>query len=127
MGHWGGRSDGHLPHCTDVDTAALLIHPCRYFNCSAPGAQACSVPASCCLDPWHNGSVVNALCAAGALRLGDAAASTVVYVGGCVAQLSAWLRSQAGVIAAGVAVLVLVEAIGVLMALKVLGNITARG
>uniref|UniRef100_A0A672USL0 Tetraspanin 10 n=1 Tax=Strigops habroptila TaxID=2489341 RepID=A0A672USL0_STRHB len=69
-----------------------------YFNCSAPGAQACSVPASCCLDPWQNGTVANALCAAGALRLGDVVAGTVVYVGGCVAQLSAWLRGQAGAI-----------------------------
>uniref|UniRef100_A0A672UP11 Tetraspanin 10 n=1 Tax=Strigops habroptila TaxID=2489341 RepID=A0A672UP11_STRHB len=76
-----------------------------YFNCSAPGAQACSVPASCCLDPWQNGTVANALCAAGALRLGDVVAGTVVYVGGCVAQLSAWLRGQAGAIAAGAAVL----------------------
>ncbi|XP_062472867.1 tetraspanin-10 [Pezoporus occidentalis] len=99
----------------------------QYFNCSAPGVQACSVPASCCLDPWQNGSVVNALCAAGALRLGDAAAGTVVYTGGCVAQLSAWLRGQAGAIGAGAAVLVLVEAVGVLMALKMLRDITARG
>ncbi|NWS36984.1 TSN10 protein, partial [Probosciger aterrimus] len=98
-----------------------------YFNCSAPGAQACSVPASCCLDPWQNGTVVNVLCATGALRLGDAAAGTVVYLGGCMAQLSTWLRTQAGAIVAGAAVLVLVETIGVLMALKMLGDITARG
>ncbi|XP_009075216.1 PREDICTED: tetraspanin-10 [Acanthisitta chloris] len=25
-----------------------------YFNCSAPGVQACSVPSSCCLDPLEN-------------------------------------------------------------------------
>ncbi|NXD62068.1 TSN10 protein, partial [Eolophus roseicapillus] len=98
-----------------------------YFNCSAPGAQACSVPASCCLDPWQNGTVVNVLCATGALRLGDAAAGTVVYLGGCMAQLSAWLRAQAGAIVASAAVLVLVEAVGVLMALKMLGDIMARG
>ncbi|NXF47297.1 TSN10 protein, partial [Oceanites oceanicus] len=94
-----------------------------YFNCSAPGAQACSVPASCCLDPWQNGTVANAQCAFGALRLGDVAAGSVVHLGGCVAQLSAWFRSQAGGIVAGAAVLVLVEATGVLMALKVLGDI----
>ncbi|NXP55667.1 TSN10 protein, partial [Heliornis fulica] len=93
-----------------------------YFNCSAPGVQACSVPASCCLDPWQNGTVANAQCAFGVLRLGDAAASTVVHLGGCVAQLSAWLRGQAGGIVASAAVLVLVEAAGVLMALKMLGD-----
>ncbi|KAM6240617.1 tetraspanin-10 [Spheniscus humboldti] len=98
-----------------------------YFNCSAPGVQACSVPDSCCLDPWQNGTVANAQCAFGALRLGDVAASTVVHLGGCVAQLSAWLRGQVGGIVAGAAVLVLVEAAGVLMALKMLGDIAPVG
>ncbi|XP_025923343.1 tetraspanin-10 [Apteryx rowi] len=96
-----------------------------YFNCSAPGAQACSVPASCCLDPRQNGSVADAQCASGALRLGDAAAGSIVHLGGCVAQLGAWLRGQAGTIAAGAAVLVLVEVAGVLMALKMLRDIAA--
>ncbi|NWH68099.1 TSN10 protein, partial [Geococcyx californianus] len=95
-----------------------------YFNCSAPGVQACSVPASCCLDPWQNGTVTNTQCAFGALRLGDVAASGVVHLGGCVAQLSAWLRGQVGGILASAAVLVLIEATGVLMALKILGDIT---
>ncbi|NWX41107.1 TSN10 protein, partial [Steatornis caripensis] len=98
-----------------------------YFNCSAPGVQACSVPASCCLDPWQNGTVANAQCAFGALRLGDVAAGTVVHLGGCMAQLSAWLRDQAGGIAASAAVLVLVEAAGVLMALKVLRDVVPIG
>ncbi|XP_068770295.1 tetraspanin-10 [Struthio camelus] len=97
-----------------------------YFNCSAPGAQACSVPASCCLDPRHNGSAASAQCALGALRLGEAAARSVVHMGGCVAQLGAWLRGQAGAIAAGTAVLVLVEAAGALMALKMLRDIAPR-
>ncbi|NXJ85760.1 TSN10 protein, partial [Trogon melanurus] len=98
-----------------------------YFNCSAPGAQACSVPASCCLDPWQNGTVANTQCAFGVLRLGDMAAGAVVYLGGCVAQLGTWLRGQAGGIAAGAAALVLVEVVGVVMALKVLGDIGVRG
>ncbi|NWT76004.1 TSN10 protein, partial [Prunella himalayana] len=33
-----------------------------YFNCSAPGVQACGVPASCCREPLQNGSVPNAQC-----------------------------------------------------------------
>lgn len=110
-----------------VDPAALLACPRRYFNCSAPGVQACSVPASCCLDPWQNGTVTNAQCAFGVLRLGDMAAGAVVHLGGCMAQLSAWLRGQAGSIVAGAAVLVLVEAAGVLMALKVLRDIGPVG
>uniref|UniRef100_A0A8C8EDT5 Tetraspanin 10 n=1 Tax=Otus sunia TaxID=257818 RepID=A0A8C8EDT5_9STRI len=98
-----------------------------YFNCSAPGAQACSVPASCCLDPWQNGTVANAQCAVGVLRLGEVAAGAVVHLGGCVAQLSAWLRGQAGGVAAAAAVLVLVEAAGVVMALKMLRDIAPVG
>ncbi|CAM9685531.1 unnamed protein product [Bubo scandiacus] len=98
-----------------------------YFNCSALGVQACSVPASCCLDPWQNGTVANAQCAFGVLRLGDVAASAIVHLGGCVAQLSAWLRGQAGGVAAAATVLVLVEAAGVVMALKMLRDITPIG
>ncbi|KFO76331.1 Tetraspanin-10, partial [Cuculus canorus] len=94
-----------------------------YFNCSAPGVQACSVPASCCLDPWQNGTVTNTQCAFGVLRLEDVAAGGIVHLGGCVAQLSAWLHGQAGGIVTGAAVLVLVEAAGVLMALKILRDI----
>ncbi|NWS74469.1 TSN10 protein, partial [Crotophaga sulcirostris] len=94
-----------------------------YFNCSAPGVQACSVPASCCLDPWQNGTVTNTQCAFGVLRLGDLAASSIVHLGGCVAQLSTWLHGQAGGILAGATVLVLVEAAAALMALKILGDI----
>ncbi|XP_040386399.1 tetraspanin-10 [Cygnus olor] len=98
-----------------------------YFNCSAPGVQACSVPASCCLDPLQNGSVTNDQCALGVLRLGDMEAAGVVHLGGCVVQLGAWLRGQAGSIATGAAVLVLLEAAGLLMALKVLADIAPGG
>ncbi|NXK56903.1 TSN10 protein, partial [Chauna torquata] len=98
-----------------------------YFNCSAPGVQACSVPASCCLDPRQNGSVTNAQCAFGVLRLGDVAAASAVHLGGCVAQLGTWLRGQAGGIVTGAAVLVLLEATGLLMALKMLADIAPIG
>ncbi|NXH13002.1 TSN10 protein, partial [Bucco capensis] len=98
-----------------------------YFNCSAPGVQACSVPASCCLDPWQNGTLTNTQCGFGVLHLGDMVAGTFVHLGGCMAQLSTWLRGQAGGIMAGAAVLVLVEAVGVLMALKMLGDMAPVG
>ncbi|NWR82282.1 TSN10 protein, partial [Furnarius figulus] len=93
-----------------------------YFNCSAPGVQACGVPASCCQDPLQSGSVPNAQCGFGVLGLG-AAAGTVVHVEGCGAALGAWLRGQAGAIATGAAALVLVEVVGALMALRVLGDV----
>ncbi|KAM4890521.1 tetraspanin-10 [Sylvia borin] len=94
-----------------------------YFNCSAPGVQACGVPASCCQDPLENGSVPNAQCGFGVLGLGAAAAGAVVHTGGCGAALGAWLRGQAGAIAAGATALVLVEAVGALLALKVLRDV----
>ncbi|NXQ60180.1 TSN10 protein, partial [Anthoscopus minutus] len=94
-----------------------------YFNCSAPGAQACGVPASCCQDPLENGSVPNVQCGFGVLGLGAAVAGAVVHTGGCGAALGAWLRGQAGAIATGATALVLVEAVGGLMALRVLRDI----
>ncbi|NXF13079.1 TSN10 protein, partial [Smithornis capensis] len=96
-----------------------------YFNCSAPGVQACGVPASCCQDPLENGSVPNAQCGFGVLGLGAAAAGAVVHVGGCGAALGAWLRGQAGAIATAAATLVLLEAVGALLALRVLGDVVA--
>ncbi|KAF4797472.1 Tetraspanin-10 [Turdus rufiventris] len=96
-----------------------------YFNCSAPGVQACGVPASCCQDPLQNGSVPNIQCGFGVLGLGAAAAGAVVHTGGCGAALGAWLQGQAGAIATGAAVLLLLEAVGALMALRVLRDITA--
>ncbi|NXD02364.1 TSN10 protein, partial [Certhia familiaris] len=94
-----------------------------YFNCSSPGAQACGVPASCCQDPLQNGSVPNLQCGFGGLGLGPAAAGAVLYVGGCEAALAMWLRGQAGAIATGAIALVLLEAVGALLALRVLGDV----
>ncbi|NXN87910.1 TSN10 protein, partial [Bombycilla garrulus] len=96
-----------------------------YFNCSAPGVQACGVPASCCLYPLENGSVPNAQCGFGALALGPGAAGAVLHTGGCGAALAAWLWNQAGAIAAAATVPLLLEAVGGLLALRVLGDIAA--
>ncbi|NXR38858.1 TSN10 protein, partial [Zosterops hypoxanthus] len=96
-----------------------------YFNCSSPGVQVCSVPASCCQDPLENGSVPNAQCGFGVLGLGAALAGAVVHTGGCGVALAVWLRGQAGAIAAGATTLVLLEAVGALLALKVLRDISA--
>ncbi len=43
----------------------------RYFNCSAPGVQACGVPPSCCIDPLENGTVWNTQCGVGAQQLDE--------------------------------------------------------
>ncbi|XP_036250741.2 LOW QUALITY PROTEIN: tetraspanin-10 [Molothrus ater] len=96
-----------------------------YFNCSSPGAQACGVPASCCQEPLQGGSVPNAQCGFGALALGPAAAAALLHTGGCGAALAAGLRGQAGAIAAGAVTLLLLEAAGALMALRVLRDVTA--
>nr|XP_031362251.1 tetraspanin-10 [Lonchura striata domestica] len=93
-----------------------------YFNCS--GAGACGVPASCCRAPPRAGSVPDARCGFGALAPG-AAAGALLHTGGCGATLAAWLRGQAGAIAAGATALVLLEAVGALLALRVLGEVTA--
>lgn len=74
-----------------LHTDALPL-PRRYFNCSAPGVQACSLPASCCLDPREDGASVNEQCGFGALGLGEDAARGLVHVQGCGAPLRRWLR-----------------------------------
>ncbi|XP_064251410.1 tetraspanin-10 [Passer domesticus] len=96
-----------------------------YFNCSAPGARACGVPASCCREPPRQGWVPNAQCGFGALALGPAAAGAVLHTGGCGPALAAGLRGQAGAIAAGAGALLLLEALAALLALRVLRDITA--
>uniref|UniRef100_A0A8C5X8L2 Tetraspanin 10 n=1 Tax=Malurus cyaneus samueli TaxID=2593467 RepID=A0A8C5X8L2_9PASS len=95
----------------------------EYFNCSAPGVQACGVPSSCCQDALQNGSVPNAQCGFGVLGLGAAAAGALVHT---EAVGPRWVRgcgARPGLSPPGPAVLVLVEAVGALMALRVLGDI----
>lgn len=70
----------------------MCVH--RYFNCSSPGVQACSLPASCCIDPWEDGASVNDQCGFGALRLEEDTAQRVVHLGGCGAPLRQWLRGN---------------------------------
>lgn len=57
--------------------------------------------------------------------MGAAAAGALVHPGGCGAALAAWFRGQAGAVAAGATALLLLEALGALMALRVLGDVTA--
>ncbi|KAH0629349.1 hypothetical protein JD844_011361 [Phrynosoma platyrhinos] len=95
-----------------------------YFNCSSPGVQACGVPASCCLDPWENGTIPNSQCGFGALLLEEFVAQSTIYLGGCVPQLSRWFNNHAGAIAFYFVFLILIEVGSLLLATKLLAGIT---
>ncbi|XP_039572146.1 tetraspanin-10 [Passer montanus] len=69
-----------------------------YFNCSAPGARACGVPASCCREPLRQGGALLAL------RV---------------------LRDIMAALGSGAGALLLLEALAALLALRVLGDIMA--
>ncbi|XP_051573082.1 tetraspanin-10 [Myxocyprinus asiaticus] len=69
-----------------------------YFNCSAPGVQACGVPPSCCVDPLENGTVWNSQCGVGALQLDEFSAQSVIFLGGCLGSISRWIEHHGGVI-----------------------------
>ncbi|KAM5308978.1 tetraspanin-10 [Glossophaga mutica] len=91
-----------------------------YFNCSSPGVQACSLPASCCLDPQEAGASINDQCGFGALRLPEDAARRVVHLGGCGAPLQRWLRTQARALGGFVVAVVLVQGAELLLAVQLL-------
>uniref|UniRef100_A0A452UMR3 Tetraspanin-10 n=1 Tax=Ursus maritimus TaxID=29073 RepID=A0A452UMR3_URSMA len=65
------------------------------FNCSSPAAQACSLPASCCLSPGEDGAAANDPCGFGAPGLDEGAALRRVHLGGCGPALRRWLRAEA--------------------------------
>uniref|UniRef100_A0A670Y5X8 Tetraspanin n=1 Tax=Pseudonaja textilis TaxID=8673 RepID=A0A670Y5X8_PSETE len=69
-----------------------------YFNCTSPGVQACGVPASCCVNPLENGTILNSQCGFGTLGMEEFAVQSTIYLGGCVPQLNRWLNSHAGTI-----------------------------
>uniref|UniRef100_A0A8C2PVE1 Tetraspanin n=1 Tax=Cyprinus carpio TaxID=7962 RepID=A0A8C2PVE1_CYPCA len=69
-----------------------------YFNCSAPGVQACGVPPSCCIDPLENGTVWNTQCGVGAQQLDEFSAQSVIFLGGCLGSIWRWIEQHSGVI-----------------------------
>ncbi|XP_054449052.1 tetraspanin-10 [Pteronotus mesoamericanus] len=97
-----------------------------YFNCSSPGAQACSLPASCCLDPREAGASINDQCGFGALRLEEDAARGAVHLEGCGVPLRRWLRGQAGALGGSAIALVLVQGAELLLATQLLRALAAR-
>nr|XP_034954819.1 tetraspanin-10 [Zootoca vivipara] len=94
-----------------------------YFNCSSPGVQACGVPSSCCLDPLENGTIPNSQCGFGTLALEEFVAQSIVYLGGCVPQLSRWLNNHAGAIGLYCVLLIVIEVGSLLLTTKLLAGI----
>ncbi|KAF5911375.1 hypothetical protein HPG69_018678, partial [Diceros bicornis minor] len=78
---------------------------CRIFNCSSPRVQACSLPASCCINPWEDGASVNEQCGLGALGLDEDAAQSV------------WLRGNIRAVGGYLIVVVVVQGAELLLAL----------
>ncbi|KAM9457351.1 tetraspanin-10 isoform 2-T2 [Clarias gariepinus] len=70
----------------------------QYFNCSSPGVQACGVPPSCCVDPLENGTVWNSQCGLGAQQLDEFSAQSVIFLGGCMGNISRWINLHSGII-----------------------------
>uniref|UniRef100_A0A8C3X999 Tetraspanin-10 n=1 Tax=Catagonus wagneri TaxID=51154 RepID=A0A8C3X999_9CETA len=89
-----------------------------YFNCSSPGVQACSLPASCCIDPCEDGASVNDQCGFGALGLDEDAAQRVVHLEGCGPQLRQWLHSNIRAVGSFFVVVVMVQGAELLLATR---------
>uniref|UniRef100_A0AAR2KEY9 Tetraspanin n=1 Tax=Pygocentrus nattereri TaxID=42514 RepID=A0AAR2KEY9_PYGNA len=94
-----------------------------YFNCSAPGIQACSVPPSCCVDPLENGTVWNSQCGVGAQLLDEFSAQSVIFLGGCLGSISRWIEQHSGLIGTVAIVLLGVQLIMLIVATRLLDNI----
>lgn len=105
-----------------ADTGA----PFRYFNCSSPGVQACSLPASCCIDPQEDGASVNDQCGSGALGLDEDAARRVAHLEGCGAPLRQWLRRNVRVVGGWAIAVVLVQGAELLLATQLLRALAVR-
>ncbi|XP_006869696.1 PREDICTED: tetraspanin-10 [Chrysochloris asiatica] len=97
-----------------------------YFNCSAPGVQACSLPASCCIDPPEDGASVDIQCGSGALHLDEAAAGRVVHLEGCGPRLRWWLHHSAPALGGGAIVLAVVQITEFLLAAQLLSALAVH-
>ncbi|XP_053309915.1 tetraspanin-10 [Spea bombifrons] len=95
----------------------------QYFNCSSPGVLSCGVPYSCCIDPVENGTVPNSQCGFQVLGMAETMAGNLVYLGGCVPQLSLWLNRKFWDIAAGFLIVTASELLCIVCAQRVLEEI----
>ncbi|KAM5135805.1 tetraspanin-10 isoform 2-T2 [Mantella aurantiaca] len=94
-----------------------------YFNCTSPGVNSCGVPYSCCIDPLQNGTVPNFQCGFGTLEMGELAASSVVYLGGCIPQLVIWVSNRIWDIVAIYILLATIEIVCLVFAQRVMREI----
>ncbi|KAL4648636.1 tetraspanin-10-like [Arapaima gigas] len=97
-----------------------------YFNCSAPGVQACGVPASCCVDPQQNGTVWNSQCGLGTRLLDEFTAQSVVFLGGCLGGIIRWIERHSGVIGIVAGVLLGMQVLAMCIATHQLDKIRRR-
>nr|XP_020762206.1 tetraspanin-10 [Odocoileus virginianus texanus] len=97
-----------------------------YFNCSSPGVQACSLPASCCIDPWEGGASVNDQCGFGALGLDEDAAQRVVHLEGCGPPLLRWLHGNIRTLGCYAIGVVLVQGVELLLAIQLVRALTVH-
>ncbi|KAL0595738.1 Tetraspanin-10 [Plecturocebus cupreus] len=97
-----------------------------YFNCSSPGVQACSLPASCCIDPREDGASVNNQCGFGVLGLDADAAQRVVYLEGCGPPLQQWLRANLAAAGGYAITVVLLQGAELLLAARLLRALAVR-
>ncbi|XP_024902914.1 tetraspanin-10 [Pteropus alecto] len=97
-----------------------------YFNCSSPGVQACSLPASCCIDPQEDGASVNDQCGFSALGLDEDAAQRVVHLEGCGGPLRQWLRENIRAVGGFVIAVVVVQGAELLLATQLVRALAVR-
>ncbi|KAM9596637.1 tetraspanin-10 [Trichechus inunguis] len=113
-----------LQCCGAISYRDWQLNP--YFNGSSPGVQACSLPASCCIDPGEEGASVHTQCGSGALRPGEAAARRVVHLEGCGPRLRGWLHQSAHVLGGGAIAVALVQGVELLLAARLLSALAVR-
>ncbi|XP_008567067.1 PREDICTED: tetraspanin-10 [Galeopterus variegatus] len=97
-----------------------------YFNCSSPGVQACSLPASCCINPQEDGASINDQCGFGVLGLDKDAAQRVVYLEGCGPPLRQWLHGNLSAIGSYMIVVVVVQGVELLLATQLIRALDIR-
>ncbi|XP_019517408.1 PREDICTED: tetraspanin-10 isoform X1 [Hipposideros armiger] len=113
---------GH-PRCQDQLWKAGY---CVYFNCSSAGIQACSLPASCCINPREDGASINDQCGFGALGLDEDAAQSVVHLEGCGAPLRRWLRRNVRAVGGFAIAVVVVQGAELLLATRLVKALAVR-
>ncbi|KAM5216902.1 tetraspanin-10 isoform 3-T3 [Hipposideros larvatus] len=97
-----------------------------YFNCSSAGIQACSLPASCCINPREDGASINDQCGFGALGLDEDAAQRVVHLEGCGAPLRRWLRRNIRAVGGFAIAVVVVQGAELLLATRLVKALAVR-